>query len=52
MGAMNDLMVGYYGESFDMTMAPVPAAEYTWMLAVFIVAVIALWQARTFMSQF
>ncbi|WP_157196736.1 hypothetical protein [Methanococcoides burtonii] len=52
MGVINDYMVGYYGESFDMTLAPVPAAEYTWMLAIIILALIGLWQARTFVSQF
>ena len=52
MGAMNDYMVGYYGEGFDMSTAIFPAAEYTWMIAIIIIALIALWQARTFVSQF
>jgi hypothetical protein len=52
MGVMNDYMVGYYGEGFDMNNAVFPAAEYTWMIAIIIIAMIALWQARTFMSQF
>ncbi|MDA0525062.1 hypothetical protein [Methanococcoides alaskense] len=52
MGIMNDLTVAYYGPGFDMTTAPMPAAEYTWMVAVIIIALIALWQARTFVSQF
>ena len=45
-------MVGYYGEGFDMSTALFPAAEYTWMVAIIIIALIALWQARTFVSQF
>ncbi|WP_440953410.1 hypothetical protein [Methanococcoides sp. FTZ1] len=52
MGVMNDYMVGYYGEGFDMSTALFPAAEYTWMVAIIIIALIALWQARTFVSQF
>ena len=52
MGIQNDLMVAYYGEAWDMTNAPIPAAEYVWIAAVIIIAVIALWQARTFVSQF
>ncbi len=47
---MNDLMLGYYGYGFEG--APVPMSEYAWMVAIIIIAVIALWQARTFVSQF
>lgn len=32
--------------------SPVPAAEVMWMVVILIVAILALWQARTFVSQF
>ncbi len=52
MGVMNEYMVDYYGAGFDMSTAVFPAAEYTWMIAIIVIALIALWQARTFVSQF
>jgi hypothetical protein len=57
MGAILKFMEGYYVNPdgtliYDMATAPVPAAEYTWMIAIIIIALIALWQARTFVSQF
>ena len=52
MKSINDYMVAYYGEAFNMANAPVPAAEYTWMVAVIIIGLAALWQARSFVSKF
>lgn len=49
---MNELIVAYYGEGFDMTNAPVPAAEYTWAIAIIVIGLFALWQARVFVSKF
>ncbi|MDY9927543.1 MAG: hypothetical protein AB9861_08170 [Methanosarcina sp.] len=36
----------YWANSF------IPAADIMWMVLILILAVIALWQARTFVSQF
>lgn len=52
MKSINDHMVAYYGEAFNMANAPVPAAEYIWMVAVIVIGLAALWQARTFVSKF
>lgn len=32
--------------------SPLPAADVLWMVVIIIVAILALWQARTFVSQF
>lgn len=50
MGEIADLVLGYYG--YDMYNAPIPYAEYMWMVTVTIVAALALWQARVFVSKF
>ncbi|WP_410508611.1 hypothetical protein RSJ42_18055 [Methanosarcina hadiensis] len=36
----------YWANSF------IPAGDITWMVLILILAVVALWQARTFMSKF
>lgn len=52
MSSINDFLVAYYGESFNMANAPVPGAEYTWMVAVVVIGLAALRQARVFVSKF
>ncbi|MBP2030899.1 hypothetical protein J2755_001847 [Methanohalophilus levihalophilus] len=56
MGMITDIATlnnAYYGEGvYDLYAAPFPAAEYTWMIAVIILGLLALWQARSFVSQF
>jgi hypothetical protein len=32
--------------------SPLPAANVMWMVVILIVAILALWQARTFVSEF
>ncbi len=32
--------------------SPLPAADILWMVAILVVAILALWQARKFVSQF
>lgn len=52
METMNNFLVAYYGEGYDMTNAPVVAAEYTWAITIIVISLIALWQARAFVSKF
>lgn len=52
METMNKFVVAYYGEGYDMTNAPVVAAEYTWAIAIIVIGLAALWQARVFVSKF
>lgn len=32
--------------------SPIPYSEYIWMVVIIVLAIIALWQARTFVSKF
>jgi hypothetical protein len=32
--------------------SPLPAADVLWMVVILVIAIVALWQARTFVSQF
>lgn len=32
--------------------SPIPYSEYIWMVVIVVLAIIALWQARTFVSKF
>ncbi|WP_167880956.1 hypothetical protein [Methanococcoides sp. AM1] len=50
MGQIADLTLGYYG--YDMYNSPFPIAEYTWMIAIIAIALLAIWKARTFASKF
>ncbi len=53
MGTMADFTNAYYGEGvYDLYAAPFPAAEYSWMIVVLLLAGLALWQARAFVTQF
>lgn len=44
--AAMELYNGYWVNS------PLPNADILWMVVILIVAILALWQARTFVSQF